>query len=343
MILEKIRTTFPETNRTQDQDLLIGSSCLALTDKERDTIENLNFNRYHSSLDEKEREDLSVRVAEAVAKAQMWGTVSGFTTGGVAAGASAWYLAALTPLATIVSGVGGAVAGRKIGHYAGGRIGHRRAIKNETNSSEYILWRNEKFETIIFPALSRYVDPNKWSTVQLECPITLDWMMEPVRAEDGHIYEKSAILAHLAAWEERQRQMEENRRGFALEPLSPQELQEVLQTRSPLRNGNITVGGLRELPDYYKEIFRKLECNYNTKVSEQQSIAAQVKDLPQPFPEEVAKVVRWYSMTQRERNLIEDEMRPSLLRSTELSDEEVEGAREFLNAAAKLPKVIMTA
>jgi hypothetical protein len=61
------------------------------------------------------------------------------------------------------------------------------------------------------------------------------------------------------------------------------------------------------------------------------------------FPEEVAKVVRWYSMTQRERNLIEDEMRPSLLRSTELSDEEVEEAREFLNAAAKLPKVIMTA
>jgi hypothetical protein len=53
MILEKIRTAFPEINRTQEQDLLIGSTCLALTDQERDAIENLNFNKYQSSLDEK--------------------------------------------------------------------------------------------------------------------------------------------------------------------------------------------------------------------------------------------------------------------------------------------------
>ncbi|MGL5263109.1 MAG: hypothetical protein ACRDAI_00795 [Candidatus Rhabdochlamydia sp.] len=57
MILEKIRTAFPEINRTQEQDLLIGSTCLALTDQERDTIENLNFNKCQSSLDEKKSKD----------------------------------------------------------------------------------------------------------------------------------------------------------------------------------------------------------------------------------------------------------------------------------------------
>ena len=38
MILEKMRTVFLEINRTQEQDLLIGSSCLALTDKERELL-----------------------------------------------------------------------------------------------------------------------------------------------------------------------------------------------------------------------------------------------------------------------------------------------------------------
>ena len=38
MILEKIRTAFPHQNRTEEQDMLIGSSCLALTDNERKEI-----------------------------------------------------------------------------------------------------------------------------------------------------------------------------------------------------------------------------------------------------------------------------------------------------------------
>lgn len=109
MILEKIRTIFPEANRTREQDLLIGSSCLALTDKERETIENLNFDNYQASLSEEEKEDLSVRVAEAVTKAQFWGATGGAATGGIAAGASVWYFAPLMPVAIITSGLGGAV------------------------------------------------------------------------------------------------------------------------------------------------------------------------------------------------------------------------------------------
>lgn len=340
MILEKIRTVFPENHRTQEQDLLIGSSCLALTDKERETIESLNLDNYQASLSEQEKEDLSVRVAEAVTKAQFWGATAGAATGGMAAGASAWYFAPLMPVAIIASGLGGAVAGGKIGHYTGGRIGHRRAIKDETNSPEFRIWRNERFESIIFPALSRYADPDSWNRKQLICPITLDWMIEPVLAEDGHMYEKEAILAHLAAWEARHQQNEVDRQEFGLRSLSLQELQEILQTRSPLRNGNITIDGLKKIPDYYRGIFDELTRNYNIKVLQQHNIAAQAKNLPQPFSEEVAKVVSFYEKTQRERTIMATDMQVGLLRSTELSDEEVEAGGELLKAAAKLPKLI---
>ncbi len=52
MTLGKIRAVFPEDNRTPDQDLLIGSNCLALTDKERNLIESINFKGYQFSLND---------------------------------------------------------------------------------------------------------------------------------------------------------------------------------------------------------------------------------------------------------------------------------------------------
>ena len=137
MILEKIRTTFPEINRTQEQDLLIGSTCLALTDQERDTIENLNFHRYESSLDKDKRTDLSLRVAESVANAQWWGKVTGCLVGGSGAGASAWYLAALSPFWTAASGATGGYLGFHAGKKKGGEFGHKMAIKNETSTPEF--------------------------------------------------------------------------------------------------------------------------------------------------------------------------------------------------------------
>lgn len=130
MILEKIRTAFPESNRTPEQDLLIGSTCLALTDQERNTINNLNFNSYESNLDDNKRTDLSLKTAETVANAQWWGQTTGCVAGGTGAGAAAWYLAALSPLFTAVSGAAGGYLGFQGGKKAGGIIGHKRAIKN---------------------------------------------------------------------------------------------------------------------------------------------------------------------------------------------------------------------
>ena len=46
MILQTIRACLPEGVRTREQDLLIGDTCLALTDNERKEIENLNFENY---------------------------------------------------------------------------------------------------------------------------------------------------------------------------------------------------------------------------------------------------------------------------------------------------------
>jgi len=338
MILEKIRTTFPESIRTQEQDLLIGSSCLALTDQERDTIENLNFNRYESSLDREKRKDLSLRVAKSVADSQWWGEVSGFVTGGVSAGAGAWYLAAFTPFWTALSGLAGGYLGSKAGKQMGGDIGHEMAITNESNTPEFVHWRNKKYATVILPALSRYVDPDKESKT---CPITLDWMVEPVRADDGHVYEKEALIEHLITWRERAFETLVLRGIQGGSPLSPEEERELLSTRSPFRNGNITIAGLEELPGYYDETIKSLTAKYNMEVLKQHAIVDQSKNQTQELSKEVAKVVRFYSMTQEERNHIKTDMRRDLLghRVFRLDKEEDE-ALEFLKAAAKPPELI---
>ncbi|MGB7128135.1 MAG: hypothetical protein WBD50_03470, partial [Candidatus Rhabdochlamydia sp.] len=341
MILEKIRTAFPEINRTQEQDLLIGSTCLALTDQERDTIENLNFNKYQSSLDEKKSKKVSLRVVETVANAQWWGKVSGFATGSVSAGTAAWYLAALSPLLTAASGGLGGYLGFEAGKIMGGDIGHELAMENEINEPEFICWKDEKYATVILPALSRYVDLDKEeSKTQLTCPITLDWMVEPVRAKDGHVYEKAAIIRHLATWPGRVTEI------LALRPiqtLTPKDAQEILNTSSPLRNGFISIDELKELPGYYEETVRSLISKYNMKVLNQRTIVDQNKDQTQELPEEVAKVVRFYSMTQERRDHIKADMRRDLLihrvfRPDEQTEEDQ--ALDLLTAAAKPPELI---
>ena len=339
MILEKIRTAFPEINRTPEQDLLIGSTCLALTDQERDTIENLNFNKYQSSLDEKKSKEISLRVAKTVANAQWWGKVTGCAAGGAGAGAAAWYLAALSPLLTAASGAAGGYLGFESGKIIGGDVGHEIAMKNETYTPEFIRWKDKKHATVILPALSRYVDLDE-SKKQLMCPITLDWMIEPVQAKDGHVYEKAAIIEHLINWMER---LEEMLRLQPIQTLTPKDAQEILNTSSPLRNGFISVGELEELPGYYEEDVRSLISKYNMKVLKQRAIVDQTKNQTQELSEEVTKVVKFYSMTQKERNHIKADMRRDLLihrvfRPDEQTEEDQ--ALDLLTAAAKLPELI---
>ena len=253
---------------------------------------------------------------------------------------AAWYLSAFTSLATVASGLGSAISGALVGYSLEEIIGSKRAIKDEASSPKYIFWSNQKYKKTIFPALSRYEKPTLWSNIPLECPITLDWMLKPVQAEDGHIYEKAAILAHLAAWRKRLQEKKAERLRFGMGPIPPQEMQELLQARSPLRNGNITIAGLKECPDYYEIIFEKLKRTYNAKVSEKQSIAADAENIPQPFTEEVSKVMRFYEKTQRERSITEADVHTDLLKSPTLSDKEIKKANEFLNAASALPRLL---
>ena len=289
MTLGKIRAAFPESNRTPEQDLLIGSSCLALTDKERKAIENINFKSYQFSLNNKENENLNVRVGEAVARAQFWGATSGATAGGTAGGLSAWYWASLTPLATIASTLGGAFVGGVAGHNLGGKLGYRRVIKDIIHSPEYLLWRNEKFETIVFPALARYMDEDTWDRVQLECPITNQFAIEPVQDPHGHIFENEAIIHWLRICDQSLLDRLSTFPGISIE-----EFENALQSRCPLKAGCITEDQLKKIPDYYKKIFSELMCNYNMQVLRQRFVVDQARNQIQELPEEMAKVVRFY-------------------------------------------------
>ncbi|MGB7128605.1 MAG: hypothetical protein WBD50_05905 [Candidatus Rhabdochlamydia sp.] len=339
MILDKIRTAFPEINRTPEQDLLIGSTCLALTDQERNTINNLNFNSYESSLNNKQRTDLSLKTAETVANAQWWGKTTGCVAGGTGAGAAAWYLAALSPLLTAASGVAGGYLGFQGGKKAGGELGHKRAIKNMTDSPEFIRWKDEKYATVVLPALSRYVEPDE-NSQQLMCPITFDWMKNPVQADDGRVYEKEAMIKHLIAWMGRLEEMLELR---PISTLSPKDAEEILNTSSPFRNAFISIHRLKELPGYYKEEVRSLAYKYNMEVLRQRAIVYEAQNEAQELPEEVSKVVRFYSMTQERRDLIKADMRRDLLVNRVFRpDEQIEEdqALDLLTAAAKPPELI---
>lgn len=349
MLLEKIRTIFPEANRTQEQDLLIGSSCLALTNKERETIENLNFDSYQYS--EPVRDQIASQKADAIVKAQVIGAVSGAAIGCVAGAAFARnkFNGDDKRLPTLIGGLGGALAGAAGGYFAGKEIGSIKFTKDLNSSVEYKEWKNKKYEDIIFPALSRYVDPIEWDRVQLICPITLGWMREPVRAEDHHFYEKSALIAHLHAWEGRQRQIEIDRQNHGQDPFTPEERLQALQTSSPFRNGNVTMAGSKEFPDYYHQIFEKLKFNYNIQVTEQHALVTLSKTvldqlgLSEPFSPEIAKVVKFYEKTQRERSIISGEMYINLLRSPLISDasnEELKELNEFINATSELPRLL---
>ena len=62
--------------------------------------------------------------------------------------------------------------------------------------------------------------------------------------------------------------------------------------------------------------------------------------MPQPFTEEISKVVKFYEKTQRERSIVAADMNSDLWRSSSLSDKEIDLAQEFLHAAAKPPRLL---
>lgn len=217
-------------------------------------------------------------------------------------------------------------------------------MENEIHTPEFVRWKDEKYATVILPALSRYVNLDKEeSKIRLTCPITFDWMIDPVRAEDGHVYEKAALIRHLVTWTDRLIETLALRQVQGRGPFSPQEAQEILNTRSPLRNGDITIEGLKELLGYYEETVRSLISKYNMKVLNQRAIVNQANNQAQELPEEVAKVVRFYSMTQERRDHIKADMRRDLLiHRVFRPDEQIEEdqALDLLTAAAKPPELI---
>jgi hypothetical protein len=327
MILQKIRNYLPQGIRTEEQDLLIGDTCLALTDKEREEIENLNFENYYYN--SPQRAEISAKIADAVHKAQL---VAVRVLGG---GSTTCKTTNSLPM-TALARAAGSLLGSISGYYAGENLGHAMVVTDTKNSPEYRKWENEKYQTIIFPALSRYMNPNQWEDFQLLCPITLGFMLEPVQAIDNHIYDKSAILTHLATWQERWNSWDRQ--------CLPAERQiDLWRASSPFRAAYITANTLKPLPNYYRNIFYKLVHNYNSKVLAQQFIVDLAKENFGPLTKEAEKIVKLYKMTQRQRTRVDGEIGMILLNKDEISDEDLEESREFLSAAAKLPRKLILA
>lgn len=388
-MLEKIRSIFPElvqtelpgTNqaftRTQEQDLLIGSSCLTLTDKERDTIANLTFERYQASLNQEDNKNLTQKISDVISKYQFWGGTGGAVAGGAAGGGIAWYFAPLMPFVTFTSGLAGAVLGGASGLTVGGNIGYERAVEDVRHSPEFTIWKYEQYEDIIFPALARYTDTEAYEKINLQCGIDKCFALDPVQDSHGHIFNKKSIIQWFSKWNETwpevklsqfltlaklQRlllELPEEQTQMALQDLfqgMPQEqiamisqliaqnpaeqLEQAFIRRCPLDGGFITEKDLKSLPNYYQYIFTELKDNYNRKVSEQRSLVGRAKEFIGPLPEEASKVVAFYSKTQDEKYAIANKMQIAVLESQKFRPAEVLDSISFLNSATQLPKFI---
>lgn len=227
--------------------------------------------------------------------------------------------------AAITGGTIGAIGG----YHKGERIGRVRAVSEITASPEFREWKLEKFK-VALPALSRAMSRNEMEKIDFTCPITRDWMVEPVRAPgDKHYYEKAALLDHLAGTELTQDQ---------LDALSPEERRQALLNRSPFGICNIQTRDVIDCPTYYDEMLANMKQNYNKRVLEQRAIVAHENPERALTPEE-ARIIRYNTLTEAERTAIVSQMASDILASQKSWDIKI-SALALLTAVRQPPNVL---
>ena len=223
--------------------------------------------------------------------------------------------------------------GGSAGYKGGQVIGKRFAIEGIKKSPEFRRWRISHYKPV-FPILGGFMQNEEWEKIQrnLECPISLRWMEEPVYKEDNRYYEKSMLERHLKIWEA-------NWTPEKLRLLSAERRIEVRNSRSAFRTCDISSEYNVDL-NHYDTVFDRLKMNYNNKVAEYQRIEAQIQSLSRPYSREVSVIVNFYSKTKEEREDIIDGMVDKVRNNSTLSRQEKRKLQELLELANEPPTLL---
>jgi outer membrane lipoprotein SlyB len=166
--LSQLRHIFPAEERTPEQDALIGSSCLALSDIERKCITEFpnasqTYENYVEGLPRGEREEMIYNMLQAVKSGKRNGAIKGAAAGFVAVGGLGVCCGIPGgPIGMGCGAVAGAAAGALGGAYGGYKcaqadqitrfhsmtVGERREVADEMAS---VVYRSRGIESPLKP------------------------------------------------------------------------------------------------------------------------------------------------------------------------------------------------
>ena len=282
-------------------------------------------------------------VVNETIKGVFYGAVAGGVVGGVAGGVLGCKLSPTVGTGYgIVIGcgcgaVGGAIGGGlvggatgyEIGQVLGAREGRARAEATVTRMPIFRHWKTQKYQ-VILPALMRSMTMQEREPFNLECPITHDFMEEPVRAADDHYYERKDISAWLAKWD---RDYPPER----LAQLTEEERRQIFLQTSPSNSARIDAAHLYLHPDYYDDLYDRMKAIYNGKIGELHlSLQGHAS-----VRSEMAPMVRFYQTPLEEREELIDDVKSIVRRSHILQHEEKQQIRGLFDEAVEPPPALL--
>jgi len=333
----RLQEIFPEP--TPEQKDLIVASTLYVTRVEKTYIDAITegWDAYQvdHAVDAEERRELRGMYTKIVSNARITGMALGVISGAVAGGWAGGKIGAIINPSPTVIGAGvvtGAVVGGGVGYYTECRIGLNRGLEQAaetvTRRPEYKHWKTEKYR-VILPALMRSMTREEREPFNLECPMTLDFMEDPVRARDGRYYEGEMIREHLKKWD---RDYPPER----LAQLTEGERRQVFLLTSPLRSAKIDAAHLESHPEYYDLLYDRMKAIYNGKIRE---LHLSIQGLV-PVRPEMAPIVRFCQRPLGSRIRLIRDMEDVVLESGISDAEQQEITDLFAEARAHPPALL---
>lgn len=366
MSLQTIRGIFPHPSA--DQQILIGSRCLALTTEERNLINTMSnpadllnaFAHITENQEEAQRRQRFINIARQ--SLQALGEIGGGIGGGWL-GSKMWTsvstrIGVVPSTVNVIVSVVCMILGGAIGTQVGGVVGdavsefmQEMRMMDRTYDlvfrRELVMceeWQAKVLNERVFPVLAEFATHDELA--EFYCPITRDWIREPVIAKgkaDQHIYEKMAILEHFRRFEEQHPLAER----VQMTPIACDELE--LQT-SPFRSCRLKVEDLKLVADYRDRLFLRMRQVYNTRVAAQQRMTApgvtprqyaRIAQRSHIDQEQMNHIVTFYSLrTPTQRHAIAEQMIHEVRRG-DLPNEQLFAVIKKIEATAVLPERLL--